>query len=77
MHLKREKSGWGNSASWTKQKYCSFKAFALYIYIIYNKLKTNWFTWEEKKNPSHQIGQMPWISMKGCLATLEWVQKLD
>ena len=32
---------------------------------------------EQIKNASHQINQMPWISMKDFLVVLEWVQDLD
>ena len=32
---------------------------------------------EKWKNPDHQIGEMPWISMKAFLVALKWVQKLD
>ena len=45
--------------------------------IIQNKQKQIGVLEKKEKNPSHEIGQMPWISMKGFLVALEWVQEID
>ena len=59
----------------TKNTIASRHLLFLYIDNIIYKKKVG--VHDKKKNSSHQIGQMPWKSMKGFLVALEWVKKFD